>query len=171
MADCPCTIEAIDRECGRNTASMKPVLYASCPDQIASIGTATNHAVATITMRSAVVGPPAVAAGKFFEWGCSRRDIEFQSEQDEETGVWNTTASYFIPKQTAAKAAILNNLGEENNIFIAVDMNGAKRIVGAKDLPATIRVTETTTPRNGYNVRLSWQSGESPYFYTGSIAV
>ena len=160
---CTCNIAAIERNCEANAPSMKPTLYASCPDQITSIGAATAHVVADITMET-------TPAGLFFSWGTSRKDIEFETEQDE-NGQWNTTAKYFIAKQSAVKAAILNNLGEDNSILIAEDQNGNKRIIGALDNPADIKVKETSSPKNGYEVSINWTSGYSPYFYTGSIAV
>ncbi len=165
---CECNVAVIERECGRNAASIKPTWKVSCEDEITSIGAATDHSVSTITMRAAAAGPPEVTAGKFYAFAGSRKDADLKTTQDPETGVFTTEAKLFIPKQASAKAVILNNLGEDNNIIIVQDMNGAKRIIGEMGNPANITVEETTNPKNGYTLTLTWQSGYSPYFFTGT---
>jgi hypothetical protein len=164
---CECSNDTIERECGRNAAGIKPYFAVACDDEVDSIGAATDHAVSTVTMRAADTDP-VVAAGKFHKWSGKRIDGDFKSEQNTETGMWNTTSKLFIPKLTAAKSAILNNLGEDNSHVVVTDMNGAKRYVGEKDNPANVKVTEQTTPRNGYVIDITWESDHSPYFYTGA---
>lgn len=166
---CECNVAKIERECGRNAAGIKSTIYVTCEDEIASIGAATDHVVSTITMRSASSGPPAVTAGKFYAFGGSRKDGDLKCDQDAESGSFVTEAKFFIPKQTAEKAAILNNLGEDNNIVIMSDMNGNKRLIGDKETPANIIVQETTIPKNGYTLTIQWTSQFSPFYYTGSI--
>ena len=165
MADCDCNIDDIARECGKNAGGVKPLLYITCEDEVASIGAASDHAVSTITMRAA---DDPITKGYFRQWKCSRKDSDFKSTQDEEGGQWNTEFKYFIPKQAATKAVVLNNLGEDNNIGVVTDMNGAKRIVGELGNPVNITVEEVTTPKNGYAVTGKWTSGYSPYFFTGT---
>ena len=161
---CDCNLAAIPANCESNAPGAKPLLRVTCPDQIESIDAASAHEVAGITM---VTTP---AAGLFFEWGTSRKDIEFECDQDE-NGQWVLNAKYFIAKQSAAKSDILNNLGEDNSIIIAEDLNSNKRLIGALDNPADIKVKEVLYPKNGYEVRINWTSAFSPFYYTGAIAV
>lgn len=165
---CACNIADIDRECGKNAGGVKPILHITCEDEVSSIAAATDHAVDTITMRAYDAGPPEVTKGYFRRWYPSRKDADFKSTQNEESGMWETEFKYFIPKQTSTKANVLNNLGEDNNIAVVTDMNGALRIVGELENPCDVKVEEVTTPKNGYIVTGKWTSGYSPYFFTGS---
>lgn len=165
---CACNIDTIDRECGKNAGGVKPILYVTCEDEVTAIASATDHAVATITMRVYDAGPPEVTKGYFRTWRPSRKNSDFKSTQNPDSGMWETEVKYFIPKQTSAKAAILNNLGEDNNIAVVVDMNAKQRIVGELENPCDIKVEEVTTPSNGYNVTIKWTSGYSPYFFSGT---
>lgn len=168
---CACNIDDIARECGKNAGGVKPTLYITCEDELTAIGSATDHAVSTITVRAYDAGPPEVTKGYFRTWNASRRDADFKSVQNEESGQWETEFTYFIPKQSSAKAAVLNNLGEDNNIAIVTDQNGAKRLVGELGNPCNVIVEESTVPKNGYKVTGKWTSGYSPYFFTGTVDV
>lgn len=165
MAVCDCNIDDIARQCGKNAGGVKPSLHITCVDEVASIGASTDHAVSTITMRAA---DAPITKGYFRVWNTSRKDSDFKSTQNPDTGVWETEFKYFLPKQTAAKAAILNEVGEDNDIALPVDMNGLRRIVGEIDNPCDIKVEEVTSPKNGYFVTGRWQSSHSPYVFTGT---
>jgi hypothetical protein len=165
MPICDCNIASIERECNKPVAGLKPLWYLTCEDEVNTIGAATDHSVATITMRAAA---SPITKGYFRKWNPSRKDSDFKSTQDPETGQWKTEFTCYIPKQTSAKAVILNRLGEDNNIVVLTDMNGKLRIVGELGNPANITVEETVNPKNGYTVKGTWESGLSPYFFTGT---
>lgn len=165
---CECNIGTIERECGQNAAGVKPTLYVTCEEQVATIGAATDHAVSTITMKAAAAPDP---AGKFFKWYGSRRLGEYKSTQNEESGAWETEAKYFLPKMTSAKSAILNALGVDNSIAIITDMNGSQRIVGELDNPCNVFTEGSANGTNGYTVTIKWTSAHEPYFFTGTPQV
>jgi hypothetical protein len=163
------TVEVIARELGRNSAGVHGEFFWTNSDEIVS-QTLTAHTISAFAMRAAVVGPPAVAAGKFFKVTASMKDASFETQEDE-NGVWKTTGKFFIPKQTAVKAGILNGKGEECNILVVRDLNGAQRIIGDLELPATVRIKETTSPKNGYELAYEWSSNHSPYFSSATLTV
>lgn len=166
---CQCSIDTIDRECGANASGVKPVLAISCEDEVDSIAASVDHSVATINMRAAAVGPPAVTKGYFRLWYPSSRGGDFSATQDAESGTWKTECKFFIPKQTSAKAVVLNGLGEDNNICVVTDKNGKRRIVGELENPANVVTKEVVLPKNGYEVTITWESAHSPYFFTGTL--
>jgi len=70
---------------------------------------------------------------------------------------------------SAEKTYVFSNIAEDNDIHIVKDMNGKNRIVGALDNPANTLTEETTNPKNGYVVTITWKSAKAPYFYEGVI--
>lgn len=173
MAGCNTTIADITKECKKRYApGTLQRIYATGYLEIATIPapTADTHKVESdITFRAADgAATPPVDAGSFAAWDVSRREQQFETEMDE-NGQHITTAQFFIPGQTAERAVILNNLGEDANVFIIPDKEGNNRIVGAIDNPADVRVREQYTPTNGYILTITWESGHTPYFYTGAI--
>lgn len=168
MSDCNCNLAAIERAC-KSRAGMKPHTYITCFDEVSSIGAATDMEVATISMRAAATGPPAVDAGKFYKISHARKDGDYVSEMNEETGMWETKGKFFVSKLQAKTSAALDGLGPEMGIVLPTDNNGQRRIVGDLDLPASFKITEQTTGKNGYMVEYMWESDHAPYFFTGTI--
>lgn len=172
MADCNCTVDTIEAFCGGvNAPGLDRSLSITCEDQIAAIpdADADTHVISDdITYRPSAVGPPAVAAGKFFTWGFAKDGGSWVSERDD-NGLWNTEVKIFIQKLEAAKTYVLNGMSGDNLIAIVPDRNGNSRLVGSKTNGANVKVKETTETRNGYEVSIMWQSAHAPYFYTGAI--
>ena len=158
---CTCNLGAIDKECGRNAPGLKTIVYLACADDITSIGAATGHAVSTITEG---------ASQGFFPLNIVRKDNDLKSTPNDDGG-YTTEIKGFISKQTAAKANILTQLAtDENYIAIPVDQNGLQHIVGAVDHPIKVRAEAVTTPKNGYNITMTWEGhADLPYIYTGAI--
>jgi hypothetical protein len=172
MDPCLCTIEAIAAFCGGvNAPGLDRQLSITCEDQILAIPApdADTHLIdGNITYRAAAVGPPAVTAGKFYKWGFAKDGASYSSERDE-NGLWNTEVKIFIQKLEESKTHTLNGLTGDNLICIVPDRNGNARLIGNKTNGATVKVKETTDPKNGYEVSIMWQSAYAPYFYTGTI--
>lgn len=160
---CSSNVAAIEAFCGTANAPMLDrKLYITTGAKVSSIASATSHVVSTdITMVSAQV---------FYAWNFSKEESSYESTQDE-NGMWQTTAKIFIEQMASGKSHILNGMNGDNYIAIVVDKNGNKRLVGDPNNGCTVRVKEQTTPKNGYEVTISWSSAVSPYFYTGAIAV
>lgn len=160
---CVCSLANIEAECGRNAPGLKTTLYLACLDDLTSIGAATNHAVSTIT--------PVTDKG-FYALAILRKDNDLKSTPNENGG-FTTEMKGFISKQTAAKAKILTDLAtDENYIGIATDQNSTKWILGAIDHPVKVRAEAVTTPKNGYNVTVTWEEhADLPYSFTGTVPV
>ena len=175
MSDCCASLADIAKECGGgNSPGLKQKVYLACVDEITTIPApdASSHLISTdLTMRAADAGPPEITAGTFKEFAISRGNSSLGSEpQGEDENVSNlVTMNFFISKQTATKAYILNALHGGEFIFIAPDRNGQLRLIGELDNGCLVRVTEQTNDVNGYNVEVTWEGNYTPYFYTGAI--
>lgn len=154
-------------------AGLSTKLYIACYDEVASIPAinADNHTVETdIVMRAADAGAtPPIEAGAFASWDFSQKDQTFESEQDEEGGMWNTNVQIFIPATNGVKSAVLNNIGDESSIIIVSDKKGRRRIIGSVELPCEVKVKSQLTPKDGYIVTITWLSAYEPFYYTGAI--
>jgi len=159
---CTCNLANIERECGRNAPGIKTQLQLACVDDVESIGAATNHVVSTITM---------AATKTFFTLNITRKDNDLKSTPNENGG-YTTEAKGFISKKAAAKAKILTNLpSDENFIALVTDQNGYTEILGATDHPIVVKAEAVTTPKNGYNITVTWvEHANLPYSFSGTIA-
>lgn len=157
---CTCNLALIDKECGRNAPGLKTLLYLACVDDISAIGAATAHVVSTITM---------VSTKLFYIFNILRKDNDLKSTPGEDGG-YTTELKGFISKQSAAKANILTQLAtDENYVGVAVDQNGVKYILGATDHPVKVRAEAVTTPKNGYNITLTWEGhADLPFTFSGT---
>lgn len=172
MADCTCTVANIEQFCGGiNAPNLDRMLSITCEDEILTIPdpvASTHKITADITYRAYAAGPPEITAGVFRKWYFSKDESSWTSERDE-NGMWNTEAKIFIPKLQDTTTYTLNGMTGENQIALVVDRNGKVRLVGALGNGASIKVKEVTSPKNGYEVTIVWQSAYAPYFYEGDI--
>ena len=157
---CVCNLATIDRNCARNAPGLKTQIYVACVDDISSIGAATAHVVSTITM---------VATKLFYIWNVRRQENNLVSEPQDDGG-YNTTGTFFISKQEAAKHNILTSLSsDENYIVVTQDQNDLKEIIGSTAHPARITVNPVKAPRNGYNISVLWEGHpDIPYTFSGT---
>ena len=130
-----------------------------------------NHTIEQdLVMRQADTSvTPAIEQGTFSKWAYSMKDQNWESEQDEESKMWNTTVQVYVPAINGQKSAVFNAIGYESGIVITLDRQKRRRIVGSIDEPCDITVKEQYTPKNGYIVTVKWQSAYSPFFYAGEI--
>ncbi len=163
----PCVFTAgtIDKICGQiNAPNLTRILSMVGADDITAIAApgANTHIVSTdITM---------VATKVFFKWNFSKDDNSYSSERDPDTGLWKTEVKIFIPLLQGPTTYILNGMNGDNYVCIVKDLNGKNRIIGAIDNGCRVAVKEQTSPKNGYEVTITWESAYAPYFYTGAIA-
>lgn len=164
----------IEEFCGGiNAPGLERLLHWTCRDELATIpapGAGTHAITAPITYRAAVTGPPAVAAGKFYELNIAKEDMQFTTTRDD-NGEWKTEVKVFVPKMEAEKSFILNGLTGDNLIFIAKDRNGKARLVGALTNGAGMNYKAQTNPKNGYEITFQWMSAYEPYFYESTVTV
>ena len=173
MSACICTVDVIKKYCGGvNAPKLHRELHITCEDEIASIPAVTANTLKVetdINMRAADAGPPVIEAGLFYTWGfSSKEDSSFEAERDE-NGLVQTVVSIFIEKINADKSYVLNGMTADNQIALVRDNNGYIRIVGELDNGCSVRSKEVTTPRNGYEIRINWESKDVPLFYMGAI--
>lgn len=170
---CECPMTAIERACSNVPAGLKLEVFVTCEDQVNTIPAATadtSKVETAITMRAADTNvTPNIPAGLFFKWPIYKNDHNFQCVKNEESGLYETTVTFFIIGLDADKSHTIMNQAPDNNIVVVPDKAGNQRIVGSKSEPCTILATEQTNPRSGYAVTVSWQSSHIPYFYTGVI--
>lgn len=161
LGTCFCNLDDVDKECGRNAPGLKTILRVACADDITSIGAATGHVVSTIT--------PVTDKG-FFSWNIIRKDNDLKSTPNDDGG-FTTELKGFISKQAAAKANILTQLAtDENYIVISTDQNDQKDILGSVDHPVKIKCEPVKTPKNGYNITVTWDGhADIPLIYSGTI--
>lgn len=170
---CVCTVDTVEKFCGGvNAPKLQRELHITCEDEILLIPpvTADTLKVETdISMRAADAGPPVVEDGLFYNWGfSSKEDSSFEAERDD-NGMVQTAVSIFIERINAEKSYILNGMTADNQIALVEDKNGEVRIVGELGNGCTVRTKEVTTPRNGYEISINWESRDVPKFYTGAI--
>ncbi len=171
---CEETMDNVKKHCGSNAPNLKQRVYATSAPEVDTIPNPTansksNSITTDIIMRQedAAATPP-VAAGLFYDWKVAKANSSYKSVKDD-NGMWNTEVKFFIPRITGPKSYILTNTGEDNHIVIAPDKNGVLHLVGETDNPADIKVEETTTPKNGYNVTVTHSGSHAPYKYEGVI--
>ena len=173
MANCNCSVAEIEAFCGGiNAPDLDRMLSITCQDELLAIaapGTGTHTITDDITYRAAVTGPPAVAEGKFYKWFFSKDNSSYSSERDE-NGLWNTEVKIFIPKLQSTTTYTFNGLTGENLVLVVPDRNGEERLIGSLTNGASVSVKETTSPKNGYEVTVKWQSAYAPYYYTGALS-
>lgn len=159
---CTCNLAAIDKECGRNAPGLKTIIYLACVDDITTIGAASSHVVSTITE---------VTDQGFFPISIIRKDNDLKTTPGEDGG-YTTECKGFISKQSAAKANVLTQLTtDENYVAIVVDQNGKQWILGSTSHPIKAKAEAVTTPKNGYNLTLTWDGhADLPYEYSGTIS-
>ena len=171
MPDCICGMGEVKKHCeGGNAPDLKQKHYATCADEVVSIpapDAGTHTVTGDFSFRQADA-PNNVEAGALYPWNVSKNDGSFKSTKDE-NGRWNTEVKYFVPYLSSEKSYVFSNLAEDNDIHIVNDLNGKRRIVGSVDNPANTVTEETTTPKNGYIITITWQSAKSPYFYEGAV--
>jgi hypothetical protein len=175
MANCTCTVAAIEAFCGGlNAPGLDRMLHLTCEDELLAIpapGTGTHKITTPITYRAAATTPVVIAAGKFYKWGFSKEDQSFTSDRDEATGLWKTECKIFLPNLEDIKSYILNGLTGDNIITVVKDRNGKQRLIGALGNGASLKVKEQTNPKNGYEATIMWESAYSPYFYESTLTV
>lgn len=169
MEECLCTVAEISQFCGGvNAPNLDRYLAITCQDELLAIPApgADTHVITTAITYRAADAP--IEAGKFYKWNFSKDDSSWTSERDD-NGMWNTEVKLFVPKMEAGKTYVFNGLTGENLVALVPDRNGKMRLVGSLTNGCMVGVKETSSPKNGYEITIKWQSAYSPYFYTSTI--
>lgn len=159
------TPEAIEKHCGPNAAGLKPRLYVALPSEVDAIPEATAGVVSTdITMTDTNV---------FHEIAISKYNGEMTAEPDGDVDGTELPVriSGMVVKMEGAKSDKLNNLQGGEYIFIVIDRNGKKWIIGDKEEGGFIQIGLQTNDKNGYPFTIEWDTANMPYEYTGTIPV
>lgn len=159
---CTSNVAAIDLFCGAaNAPGLDRKLYITTGAKVDTIPAATAHVIATdITM---------VTSQVFYGWNFSKDESSYTCTQDE-NGMWLTEIKIFVEKLQAATTNIMVGMNGDSYIALVNDRNSNMRLIGTTTNGCTVRVKEQTSPRNGYEVTITWESPLAPYFYTGAIA-
>ena len=112
-----------------------------------------------------------VATKVFVAWEFSKlnHNLEISQEGDADSYTIKSEIKCFIPGITPEKTYQFNSIQGCEVIAIATDLQGHLRIIGEVDDGATLNVKEMTNDKNGYEITITWESKDRPYFYTGAI--
>lgn len=162
MANC-LTPSAVAKHCGFNASGIKPKMYVALPSEIDTLPAPTNGVVATdITM---------IPTNVFKEINISKVDGQFTAEPEGDIDGLELpiVLNGFIPYMDGARSAALTGMQGGEYIFIVIDRNGKKWILGDKEEGAFFKVGVQTGDKNGYPVTIEWTTSYMPYEYTGVI--
>lgn len=173
---CEPEIVDIERECGVTyLKGTKNKVHLTGIDEVTAMAspTADTMTVATITFRSAVVGPPAIAAGSWKTWDTSKLDGTFKAEPtgDVDNPTITTTVQFFIYGLSTAKSYTANQTLGHDFILISKDNMGNNRIVGEVGRGCSIKIIEQTNDKAGYLCEATWESSHYPYYFGGVLPV
>jgi len=155
--------EAVEKHCGPNASGLKPRLYAALPSSVDAIPAATDGVVSTdITMLNTDV---------FVEIAISKYNGEMNAEPEGDVDGTElpVRVSGMVVKMEGGKSASLNKLQGGEYIFIVIDRNGKKWIIGDKEEGGFIQIGLQTNDKNGYPFTIEWDTANMPYEYTGVI--
>lgn len=158
-----CTPESIAKHCGPNAPGIKGKVFLATTDQIASIPDAVDGVVSDpITMNDTQV---------FEEVHFSKFNGELSAEPEGDADglmlPWRATG--LIPHMAGATSAKLQNMQGGDFIFIVIDRNDKKWIVGDMDEAASFQVGAQTNDKNGYPFTIMWDTGKFCLEYTGDV--
>lgn len=161
------TLANITANCGANTATgWKPLLYIEHMGNVDAIPAAVNLVVSTDITFTATNG--------FHNWVLSRvlskTTWESVRTGDEDSAIYRTTFTTFIPGITAAKMDSIYSTAGCGHVVLCTDKEGNIRLLGAKDDGASITTTEQVNDgTNGVQITITWDSAAPPAFYEGVI--
>lgn len=148
-----------------NIGGLGQSFYPAPHTSVTDIGAASAMEVSTITMDTGKVFTKMISTNV-----ASKRTWNVESVGDADSGGYKVTAEYFVPKVTAARVDAVD--GPCSIIAICPDRNGNNRIVGDVTTPATMKYKEEIVDgTNGFTITIEWETGNIPYFFTGSIPV
>lgn len=165
----------ITKVCGKTyIKGQKPNLFVSHIDEVTAIPAADADSLtisSAVTFRSAVTGPPAIPAGQWWKWQCSKVDGSYSAtpEGDADNPTIKVSVEAFIYGITAGRTYTIGQTLGHEYLVVACDNEGNNRLIGELGRGATITVTEQTADKNGYKVLITWETGSYPYFYTAAL--
>lgn len=161
------TLADILKQCGDgNAPGLKQKIYIEKQSNIEAIPAtdADSHIISgVITMKD---------TNTFHVFDISKYEQEFKvtTEGDEDSNTKKAELKFFISKIDAVKSRILDtNSNGCPLIVIPTDKNGQRRLMGDLEDGAYMKIEETATPKNGYNVTITSEANHVPYFLTGAI--
>lgn len=149
-----------------------------CPisyiDNFPKLPTNPTTAIEEITLESATGFT--MQAGKFFRKIYSTMETsevvdENQGENDGQSFVHK--AEIFFPGTTAESLAFARNVNNTNMVFIFMDIQGNRRVIGSEEFPAKCKPSFTTgkatADRKGMTMAISSYGYTPAPFYTGKL--
>ena len=124
-----------------------------------------------VTFRSAVTGPPAVAAGQWWEWDIStvKGTWKVEPQGDEDNPTFKVTVDVFIHGITPERSYTVNQTLGHQFLAVVGDNHGNNRLVGEMGRGCTVKMGEEIVDSNGYKGTIEWETGHLPYFYNGTL--
>lgn len=172
-------------ETGGNASGIVTELFIAPKEEVETIAAmdadtgviATDIVMVTDTRTAAEVtaGDPAdPIPGTFRQVDLSEVDLAYTAEEEGEAEDGNVrhTLSGFLPKMTPLKNISLESLrGGREVITKFTDRNRYPWLMGDTNEGAKCVITPTTSPRNGYNISITWVTAALLPSYTGAISL
>lgn len=154
----------IERQCDI-TLGFEAQVFAAAIDDIDSMPAAVDGAIATITMKAGKTFakiPISTEAGK--------NKLNCTQTGDSDGSAYDNKLTVFSPGITATKNAIIGNLRKPiGYVFIIVDKDGLKHILGTSTDGATVNVTAEIDAGKGHTIVATHLSKSLPIIYSGVI--
>lgn len=172
---CDPVIGSIEKTCGKTyIKGLKQRIFITTLPEVTAIPDPTTDTLdidTAVTFRSAVVGPPAIAEGQWWNWDIStvKGTWKVEPQGDEDNPTFKVTVEVFIYGINSDRSYIINQtLGHQ---FLAVigDNESNNRLVGELGRGALLKIGEEITDSNGYKGTIEWEVGHLPYFYNAAL--
>lgn len=172
-----CLIKDLKRQCGANYARPEKVWLIPSKDVDAIGAPVTDYTagdyreVATVTLDAALT-----AGNKWQEWQFAKQsgNITITPEGDNDNFSWNVQITGNYPEFTPRANAVANDSLDAEVIAIVEipqsDGTTVKQLVGTLDNPCRVRLSADAS-NGGWAVTVAWMGNNTPYLYTGSIAI
>lgn len=168
-------IDKIEKNCGAiYIKGIKTNVFLTTMAEVTAIPapeTDTLNIDDPVTFRSAVTGPPAIAAGQWWKWQVStvKSSWKVEPQGDEDNRSYKVTVPIVIYGITADRSYIINQTLGHEFLCVVGDNNGNNRLIGEMGRGAKISIGEETADYNGYNGTIEWEVGHLPYWYNATL--
>lgn len=163
---CVKTLSDLERQCDI-TQGLESTIYVAYEDEVATIGTAVDGVVPTITM----------AATKYFSKVpistiLSKNSITSEMQGDADGNSLLNKLTVFSPGVAADKSIVIGDMRRPlGYIAIAVTKEGKKYIFGKKNDPADVKPGMNVGETVGYSLEITHADKYFPLEFSGTIPV
>lgn len=172
---CDPIINSIEKVCGKTyIKGLKQKMFLTTLPEVTAIPAVTVNTLeidTNVTFRSAVTGPPAIAAGQWWTWDIStvKGTWKVEPQGDEDNPTFKVTVDIVIYGITAGRSYIINQTLGHQFLAVVGDNEGNNRLLGEMGRGCLVKIGEEIVDYNGYKGTIEWEVGHLPYFYNGTL--